>query len=272
MKMKKVVSLLSLTLFVGSSLMAQNLNKGLVIHSTFDKDAADLSQNHFNGKLKGASISKEGIIGDGCVYFNGKDSYVEYPRNKVYFNGDYSISIWCKMVTADLWVRILDFNQDKPQVGNSVTWLIGRSHQQGTHDMWFDQWVTYKGIAVESIPDIMQQNPANAYLHYNIVPNEWAHYVITYNSKAKNPNGIVKNRKGEEVPLEGIVTLYVNGKKVGTNDFCLKPQNAPTLANWLGRSRFAPDPYYNGYMDDFRIYNRILSPKEIQKLYSLKNK
>ena len=214
MKMKKVVSLLSLTLFVGSSLMAQNLNKGLVIHSTFDKDAADLSQNHFNGKLKGASISKEGIIGDGCVYFNGKDSYVEYPRNKVYFNGDYSISIWCKMVTADLWVRILDFNQDKPQVGNSVTWLIGRSHQQGTHDMWFDQWVTYKGIAVESIPDIMQQNPANAYLHYNIVPNEWAHYVITYNSKAKNPNGIVKNRKGEEVPLEGIVTLYVNGKKV----------------------------------------------------------
>ena len=272
MKMKKIFGLLSVLLLTSGILTAQNLNKGLVLHSTFDKDAADMSKNHFNGILNGASINKESIVGKGCVYFNGKDNYVEYPRNKVYFNGDYSISIWCKMITASLWERILDFNQDKPQAGNSVTWLIGRSHKAGTHDMWFDQWVTYKGIPVESIPDIMQQNPANAYLQYDIIPNQWAHYVIVYNSKSKNPNGIKKNRKGEEVPLEGIVTLYVNGEKTGTNTFCLKPQDVPTLCNWLGRSRFAPDPYYNGYMDDFRIYNRILSQKETRKLYSMRNK
>lgn len=40
-------------------------------------------------------------------------------------------------------------------------------------------------------------------------------------------------------------------------------------ANWLGRSRFAADPFFKGWMDDFRIYDRILSPKEVSALYAL---
>lgn len=259
-------------MFICTETTAQNINNGLVIHSTFDTNGNDISSNHYNAKLIGATISKESIVGEGCVYLNGTSDYIEYPTDKVYFNGNYSISIWCKMKSTQLWSRILDFNQDRPQKGNSITWLIGRSHNADSHDMWFDQWTTYKGTAVESIIDIMQQDPANAYLHYDIIPDKWAHYIITYNSHAKNRIGIKKNRKGEDVPLEGIVTLYVDGKKIGTNEFCLKPQNIPTLANWLGRSRFALDPYFHGFMDDFRIYNRVLSLNEIKKLYHMKNK
>jgi hypothetical protein len=270
MKTKVIMSLAVGGLYLLlSNVNAQDLNGGLVVHTPFDINANDLSSNQYDALLVGASIHPEGVVGNGCVYLDGIDDYVEFPRNKVYFNTNYSISIWCKMLSARLWERILDFNQDEPQSGNAVTWLVGRSPENNTHDMWFDQWVIHQGIAVESIINIMQ-TPANAYLNYHIKTNEWAHYVITYHATKPNKIGIQKNRKGEEVPLEGVVTLYVNAEKIGTNEYCLKPQNIPTLSNWLGRSRFAPDPFYHGYMDDFRIYDRALNEKEIEDLFLLK--
>ena len=247
------------------------LTKGLIIYTTFDKDSGDSGPNHYDAELKGAVISSESAVGKGAVYFNGVDNYVAFPENKVYFNGDYSISIWCKLQSGKTWMRILDFNQDKPSSGVSVTWLIGRPGQT-QNNMWFDQWVFCDGKAVESITDISQSNPPNASMNYSIVPDVWQHFVLTYDSKYKNSLGTRKNRNGDNVPLEGIVTLYVDGKKISTNENCLKPQDKPTIANWLGRSRFAPDPYFKGYLDDFRIYNRVLTESEIGKLYQMKNR
>jgi hypothetical protein len=269
--MKMKLKLLGFCFFAFMTSLSAQLNKGLIVHTSFDTDGKDSGPNHFAATLNGAVISTESVVGKGAVYLNGVDNYVSFPENKVYFNGSYSISIWCKMQSGKTWSRILDFNQDKPSTGNSVTWLIGRPGQT-QNNMWFDQWVFYEGKAVESITDITQSNPPNASLNYSIILDEWAHFVITYDSKAKNNLGIQVNRKGEKVPLEGLVTLYVNGKKISSNEYCLKPQDKPTIANWLGRSRFAPDPYYKGFMDDFRIYNRVLSDEEIRKLYQMKNR
>jgi hypothetical protein len=36
-----------------------------------------------------------------------------------------------------------------------------------------------------------------------------------------------------------------------------------TVNNFIGRSPFAADPYLDGQIDEFRIYNRVLSPVEI---------
>jgi hypothetical protein len=42
---------------------------------------------------------------------------------------------------------------------------------------------------------------------------------------------------------------------------------AATSQNWLGRSQFITvDPYFNGSLDDFRIYNRALSESEVRYL------
>lgn len=168
----KLVVVLAAVAF--GSTNAQGLNDGLVVYTPFDADGRDAGPNQYNARLVGATISLESAVDSGAVFFDGKDNYVEFPENKVYFTGNYSISIWCKMLSADLWSRILDFNQDKPQSGNAVTWLVGRSPKT-LNNMWFDQWVMYDGKAVESIVDIMQQNPANAYLNYDIVVGEWAH-------------------------------------------------------------------------------------------------
>lgn len=246
-----------------------SLNKGLVIHSDFEKDATDASANHFDGKLVGAVLSDDAVVGKKSVYFDGVDDYVEYPAGNVYFEGDYSISVWVKWETCKMWARILDFNQDAPMSGNAVTWLIGRPERGTENNMWFDQWVQYDGKAVESILSQRNVSPADAYVGHNVSTGVWEHYVLVYDSSAENPNGVQPNTKGENVPLEGVVTLYVNGQKAGENTHCLKPQHVATVANWLGRSRFAADPYFNGWMDDFRLYDRKLDEKEVLSLYKL---
>lgn len=241
--------------------------KGPVLYCDFEKDASDLSGNALHGIMHGAVLSDDSAVGLSSVYFDGEDDYVEFPSDKVYFDGDYSISIWVKWNMCKLWDRILDFNQDEPMSGNAVTFLAGVSGKgmKGT-DLWFDQWVMSGGSAVESIVDQMAR-PGEASLSHTIPVGEWEHYVIVYDSQAENEIGTVRNRKGLDVPYEGKVTFYLNGVKHSESYRCLKPQHVATTANWLGRSRFAVDPYFNGWMDDFRLYDRCLSEQEINKLY-----
>jgi autotransporter-associated beta strand protein len=60
--------------------------------------------------------------------------------------------------------------------------------------------------------------------------------------------------------------LYVDGVKVGTNTISITPsQLGSTTQNWIGRSQFS-DPYLNGKVDDFRIYNGALSVAQIAAL------
>jgi hypothetical protein len=65
-------------------------------------------------------------------------------------------------------------------------------------------------------------------------------------------------------------TLYFDGTPVGTNpSITLRPADlGRTANNYIGRSQFSDDPFLDGDIDEFRIYNRALSPEEIQALAS----
>jgi hypothetical protein len=65
-------------------------------------------------------------------------------------------------------------------------------------------------------------------------------------------------------------TLYVNGSAVGTNtsEFLPPWQMGGTGQNWIGRSQYAADPYFNGKVEEFRIYRGALSAAEIATLFS----
>jgi hypothetical protein len=62
-----------------------------------------------------------------------------------------------------------------------------------------------------------------------------------------------------------VARLYVNGKQVGANEkLTLSPSDlGRTANNWLGRSQF-PDPYFKGSINEFRIYNKTLTPEEVE--------
>ena len=55
----------------------------------------------------------------------------------------------------------------------------------------------------------------------------------------------------------GTGILYVDGMAVGTNSsLTLTPSSlGNTVNNYIGKSQSATDPYLNGWIDEFRIYN-----------------
>jgi len=58
-------------------------------------------------------------------------------------------------------------------------------------------------------------------------------------------------------------TLYVNGSAVASADI-IDPVSSlqPTTNNWLGQSEFA-NPYFNGSIDEFRIFNDAQSSGQV---------
>ncbi|ULT57328.1 family 43 glycosylhydrolase [Neobacillus drentensis] len=63
-------------------------------------------------------------------------------------------------------------------------------------------------------------------------------------------------------------TIYVNGKVGATGTSNMKPSDfGETAYNYIGKSNWA-DPYLDGKVSDFRIYNRGLSAEEIQRVVS----
>ncbi len=62
--------------------------------------------------------------------------------------------------------------------------------------------------------------------------------------------------------------MYLNGVQVGAKStLTLRPADLGNLQNYyIGRSQFAVDPYLDGDIDEFRVYDRALAPSEIQTL------
>ena len=270
MKVSKIISFAILCVLAAGCASRTDLEKGLVLYSDFEGNANDCSGHSLDGILRnGAEISDDCAVGESSVYFDGERAYVEYPAGEVYFAKNYSVSVWVKWDECREFSRIFDFDQVMPGDANSVSLLIGRQTEPAQNWLWFDQWaVIDDGLTVDSMLDVYNE-PGDGYMGYDVKPGQWDHYVIVYNASAHNPLGTVENSKGRKVPFKGEVTLYVNGQKTGSTHHCMLPQDNPTVANWLGRSRFQAEPYFKGWMDDFRIYDRRLSENEIQALYQL---
>ncbi len=92
----------------------------------------------------------------------------------------------------------------------------------------------------------------NAAQQGSIIPtNEWLHLAVTINAD------------------NDTFTMYLDGQQVGQLDNAtLTPSDlGVTTNNWIGRSEnFVAQRQYNGYLDDFRIYDKVLSTAEIQQL------
>jgi hypothetical protein len=68
-------------------------------------------------------------------------------------------------------------------------------------------------------------------------------------------------------PTGSTWTLYLNGTVYNTKQNPYLSAVTRTL-NYLGKSQFSSDPYYVGMIGEFRLYQTVLSPAEIQSLYS----
>ena len=84
---------------------------------------------------------------------------------------------------------------------------------------------------------------------------------------AKLPTGQWKH---VAVTMEnGKACIYVDGiLKASSSKITISPADIKPVINYLGRSFFNDDPYFNGLMQDVRIYNYALSEDEVQDVFN----
>ncbi|QYR22776.1 carbohydrate-binding protein [Paenibacillus sp. sptzw28] len=78
-----------------------------------------------------------------------------------------------------------------------------------------------------------------------LAANTWVHVAVTLG------NGTEK--------------LYVNGVEQASTNVTIKPSDFKPKQNYLGKSQYA-DPLFGGMLDEFRIYDHVLSADEILQL------
>ena len=83
----------------------------------------------------------------------------------------------------------------------------------------------------------------------NYFDGVWRHYVWTISST-------------------GIWNIYINNSKILDNVQKIAiPTMSGTIYNYLGKSLYNGDGYYDGNIDDFRIYNFVLAQSQIDEIY-----
>ena len=160
-----------------------------------------------------------------AVDLDGSNDYVALPDGSVYGLGDFTITSFVRLDSSSAWARLFDF-------GTGTDDYMYLAPRKDTNVPRFA--ITTSGGGGEQVI-----NGTAA-----IATGSWVHVAVT---KVGNTG-----------------RLYVNGTQVGSNTgMTLSPNSLGfTDQNWIGRSQY-DDPYLNGRVDDFRIYNRGLSSTEI---------
>jgi Concanavalin A-like lectin/glucanases superfamily/F5/8 type C domain len=156
--------------------------------------------------------------------------FVDMPDGILSGLNDFTIATWVNLNSSTVnWTRIFDFG-----TGTQVNMFLTPRAGVGGNPVRFA--ITTNGGGAEQ-----QVNRAGS------LPTGWQHVAVT--------------RAGTTG------TIYINGAPVATSpNITLSPSSmGNTTNNWIGRSQYN-DPMLAGLVDEFQIYDRPLTPEEVQSL------
>ncbi|MES1164613.1 MAG: LamG-like jellyroll fold domain-containing protein [Verrucomicrobiota bacterium] len=188
--------------------------------------ATDTSGNGKNGTLNGGATWVAGHEGN-AVALSGGNQYVSLPAGIVAACSDFTFASWVNLTANGNWNRIFDFGSGT----NTNMFLTPRAN----------------GAVLRFA--IKNNGGAEQQLSYNVdmTLGTWHHVAV-----------VLSNTTGQ---------LFLDGVQVATATIALNPINlGATANNWLGRSQYTADPYYNGKLDDVRISCRAFSAQEVAVL------
>ncbi|UJS17476.1 MAG: fibronectin type III domain-containing protein [Candidatus Jettenia sp.] len=216
---------------------------GIQIHYTLDEGAGtiahDTSGNGNHGKIQGA-VWAAGKSDNG-LSFDGVDDSVSVPRMN---NNEISLSAWFRKNTND--------TNHSDAIFSGLRWNSDPQRREGfevrfnssSPDTLRFSLVTRNGTGTRTTKTV-KENLINSV-------NTWYHVVCTYNVAT------------------GKQHLYVNGQLVDTDTHPAGNTIVPLIYYTdmkIGYSRYKKG-YFNGLIDDIRLYKRALTSQEIQDLYN----
>ena len=270
-----LVSIISMAFIL---LPNKRMDESLVGHWSFDEKRGsktiDKSSYKSNGEIIGVSKRSDGIVGKGCLELNGKGDYIEILENgttpsQLQELNKGSISVWFKARNIPVGTNILpifyygskngcDNMKDASNEGLVISLAHGEidDESQGIYFTIFNNPCEYPTICFDSQPN-HDSDETKGTIH----EGEWYHFVVVvgedYNTGYLN---------GEEI-------LYrsYNFSDAGASQFFKDAQKHERL--WIGKGfwDFGKESYFDGFMDDLRIYDIPLSGEQVKKLYEMKN-
>lgn len=196
---------------------------------SFVSDTID-SVGGAHGTLQGGAT-----LSDGRVVLNAATlDHVRLPPGLI--TGDYAVSVeaWADVGVSGVWARLFDFGDTN--LVNQGRYYITYSPRSATAGQKLTISNTDPGFTVES---------------------------------AINLAGTLENRGPTHVvcvvhPSGRRLELYLNGSLAGvTTNVTQTLAGVTDAVNFLGRSLFAADAYLNGAIDEFRIYDGVLTPRRV---------
>ena len=221
----------------------ENLEKGLIAWYPLDGHALDISGNKRNGVVNGttSTSNRHGELGK-AYSFDGIDDYISISHNKVFNSLPLTLSAWFKSAG------------NNPQSG-----IVSKYHS-----------ASWNGWQLMEMNDGIVPWYLSGFKPRNAIIGKYGEnkaFETEYNKDEWNHAVTVFSKDGG--------FLYLNGELRDYKDWTGKPQaptsNYPITIGYYYHSAHGKTGFYNGSIDDVRIYNRILSSNEIHELYILES-
>lgn len=173
---------------------------------------------------------KDPIFSGGPYTFNGSDTYKDLPDNITSDMENFTVAGWLNLNSKTNWVRLFDFG------GSSDVFMMFTPQSGSTGFPYF--CITTTGTGGEQGIDGNSALPVGS----------WQHIGVTKSGST--------------------AILYINGIEAGRNSsMSLSPVDlGNTVNNYLGRSQWPNDPYLDGFVAEFMIYDAALTEAEILQL------
>jgi hypothetical protein len=199
----------------------------------------DLGNNNYNGKLvNNPSLNQPGPTSSlkSVALNSGQSQYIQLPSFTTPANG-MSFSFWFRSNNNPTWARVFDFGNGS---NNENIIVFINSNSLGLS-------VRLGGDTGSSQFNAIPYGNDKVYINDNV----WRHIVWTLNPS-------------------GTWVLYLNGNSYNTYSGKYYPKSISRTYQYIGRSNW-PDPYYNGAIADFRIFNSTLSASNVTNIYNAPN-
>jgi hypothetical protein len=219
-----------LSIFLTSASAQSFLTNGLVAYYPFNSNANDASGNGINGTVNGATLIPDRFgIANTAYSFNGIDNYVGFASVPTSQIDNWTMSAWLKPASLNQLGIAVALGYNDQYNGDGHS--IGLSSGTGavTGNQLFG---LFGGVA--------WVNSGFAFTS----TNQWYQVVMLRSS--------------------GITTFYVNGVLV-PNTTTTSPSTPTSFRIGSGNGLW----FFNGAIDDVRIYNRALSSNEVGQLFAI---
>ncbi|WP_050699310.1 LamG-like jellyroll fold domain-containing protein [Anaeromassilibacillus senegalensis] len=208
--------------------------EGLVLRYKFDEaegDTAIDSVNGFDGTLNGAAARTSGFLDGAVALGGGSGDYISMPSEALGKTDDSSISFWVKLDHTDIWTSLLVTGSSQ----SNYMVMAARGNPYGTPC----------GVTVAVKTDGKNEERIKADAGVVVPAGEWT--LVTFTQSGSDAK------------------LYLNDRLVASGVLEQKlSQLAQGTTTRIGANHIFPDPSAKGQFEEFCVYDRALTPEEIQ--------